>query len=140
MEKPLVVTDLSKKYGEYYALAPLSFSLEKAEITALSGPNGSGKTTLLTCIAGFTRFTSGSVKVDGVDLFEDEVEFRKRLVFVPDVPRYYMELTAWENLEFIAAAHQNQDYLNENGKKLLKSLALWKQGNFTRTIFRAGCA
>ena len=126
MEKPLVVTNLSKKYSEYYALAPLSFSLEEAEITALSGPNGSGKTTLLTCIAGLTRFTSGSVKVNGFDLFEDEVEFRKRLVFVPDVPRYYMELTAWEHLEFIAAAHQNQTYLNENGKQLLESLALWE--------------
>ena len=126
MQESLTVTDLSKKYGEYYALSPVSFSLQAGEVTALGGPNGSGKTTLLTCIAGLIRFSSGSVKTSGFDLFEDEVEFRKRLVFVPDVPRYYIELTAWEHLEFIAAAHDNQNYLAKNGQALLESLALWE--------------
>jgi ABC-2 type transport system ATP-binding protein len=138
MEKPLTVTNLSKKFNEYYALSPVSFSLDGGEITALCGPNGSGKTTLLTCIAGLTQFTSGSVQVNGFDMFEDEVEFRKRLVFVPDVPRYYLELTAWEHLEFIAAAHHNQPYLDKNGKSLLENLALWDARNLFPHHFSRG--
>lgn len=44
--------------------------------------------------------------VSGFDLYRDEVEARRRLVYVPDVPRFYLELTAWEHLRFIALVNQ----------------------------------
>ena len=126
MPASLIVENLSKKYNEYYALAPTSFTLNPAKITILSGPNGSGKTTLLSCLSGFQKPTSGSIKVDGFDLYAAEVEFKKRLAFVPDVPRFYTELTAWEHLKFIAIAHDNTSHFSERVQELLTQLGLWE--------------
>ena len=109
MTLSLAVTDVSKKYDTVYALTPTSFELHSGEIAVLSGPNGSGKTTLLSCITGLIRPTSGSVVVSGFDLYQDEVEVRRRLAYVPDVPRFYLELTAWEHLRFIAMANKAMD-------------------------------
>ncbi len=99
------VKELSKKYDSFVALAPTNFELMGGEITILSGPNGSGKTTLLSCLAGLVYPSSGTVSVKGYDLYADEVEVRRRMIYVPDVPRFYLELTAWEHLKFIAMAN-----------------------------------
>ncbi|MBA4384949.1 MAG: ABC transporter ATP-binding protein, partial [Anaerolinea sp.] len=70
----LKVEDLSKKYNEYYAVSPVSFSLKPTEIAVITGPNGSGKTTLFSCLTGLIHPSSGTVKVAGFDLYKDEVE------------------------------------------------------------------
>ncbi len=126
MPSSLIVNNLSKKYNDYYALAPASFSLEPAKISILSGPNGSGKTTLLSCLAGFQKPTSGTIKVDSFNLYDDEVEFKKRLAFVPDVPRFYTELTAWEHLKFIAMANNSAAHFEEKARQLLSNLGLFE--------------
>jgi ABC-2 type transport system ATP-binding protein len=123
---PLRVTDLSKKYNDFYALTPVTLTLNPAEITVLTGPNGSGKTTLLSCLTGLLKPTSGSVKVDGFDLYEDEVDVRKRMAFVPDVPRFYTELTAWEHLKFIALANRAPHQMEKQARELLENLGLWE--------------
>jgi ABC-2 type transport system ATP-binding protein len=121
----LAVTDLSKKYNGYTILAPVSFALYPGEITVLSGQNGSGKTTLLSCIAGLLRPSSGSVTVDGFDLYRDEVEVRRRLYLVPDVPKFFLELTAWEHLRFIAMANNDIQDFDSRAELLLQKLGLW---------------
>lgn len=120
----LVVTELSKQYKAYTILAPVSFALNPGEITVLSGANGSGKTTLLSCIAGLLRPSSGSVTVDGFDLYRDEIEVRRRMVFVPDVPKFFLELTAWEHLRFIALANNDMLNFDSRADRLLKKLGL----------------
>lgn len=122
----LVATAISKKYDTYIALHPVSFRLKPGEITVLSGPNGSGKTTLLSCLSGLTRPSSGTIAIDGFDLYRDEVEVRKRLAFVPDVPRFYLELTAWEHLRFIAMAHNEVRDFDARAESLLRKLGLWE--------------
>jgi len=122
----LVATQISKKFGSFLALAPVSFELSAGEVAVLTGPNGSGKTTLLSCLAGLTRPSSGSVSVAGFDLYRDEVEVRRRMVFVPDVPRFYLELTAWEHLRFIAMANQADMDFEQRGETLLRQLDLWE--------------
>ena len=93
---PLLQThNLSRYYGQFRALAETDLELEGGEIAVLAGPNGAGKSTLLLCLSGLLRPTSGSVAVEGFDLYRDEVEAKRRLAFVPDVPRFYTELTAW---------------------------------------------
>ena len=88
MTNILEVNELSKKYNEYYAVSPVSFSLKQAEIAVITGPNGSGKTTLFSCLTGLIPSSSGSVKVAGFDLYEDEVEAHRHLASVPDVPPF----------------------------------------------------
>jgi len=122
---PLSVTELSKRYGSVLALRPTTFTLEAGEITVLSGPNGSGKTTLLSCLSGLIRPSSGTVSVEGYDLYQDEVEVRKRLAYVPDVPRFYLELTAYEHLRFIAMANRDLQDFDRRAKDLLWRLDLW---------------
>jgi len=122
----LVATEVSKKYGSFLALAPASFALNAGEITVLSGPNGSGKTTLLSCLAGLVRPSTGDVAVSGFDLYRDEVEVRRRMVFVPDVPRFYLELTAWEHLRFISMAHGVLPGFDQRAETLLRKLGLWE--------------
>ncbi len=126
MTQRLVSTEISKKYDSFLALAPASFSLSAGEITVLSGPNGSGKTTLLSCLAGLIRPSTGDVAVSGFDLYRDEVEVRRRMVFVPDVPRFYLELTAWEHLRFIAMAHGVLHGFDQQAETLLRKLGLWE--------------
>lgn len=126
MTQRLVVTDLSKKFGSFLALAPASFGLNAGETTVLSGPNGSGKTTLLSCLSGLIRPSTGNVTVSGFDLYRDEVEVRRRMVFVPDVPRFYLELTAWEHLRFTAMAHNVLQGFDQRAEGLLRKLELWE--------------
>lgn len=123
----LAVTELCKKYNDYYALAPVTFSLNQSEIAVITGPNGSGKTTLFSCLTGLIHPSNGSVKVAGYDLYADEVEVHRRMAFVPDVPRFYTELTAWEHLEFIASANDmEKEEIASRGKKLFEDLGLWE--------------
>jgi len=122
----LQAQEISKRYDSFTALEPSTFALNSAQITILSGPNGSGKTTLLSCLSGIIQPTTGSISVGGYDLFSSEVEARKRLAFVPDVPRFYLELTAWEHLRFIAMANQALEGFENRAEDILRKLGLWK--------------
>ncbi|MDY6872749.1 MAG: ABC transporter ATP-binding protein [Chloroflexota bacterium] len=125
MEAKLTVRNLSKKYRQFVALAPTNFSLNSGEIVTLSGQNGSGKTTLLSCITGLVRATTGTVHVGAFELSEDELEVRRRLAFVPDVSRFYVELTAWEHLRFIAMANDVLEVFEIRAEEILRGLGLW---------------
>ena len=126
MEAALEVKDLSKKYDSVIALAKSNFKVFPGEIAILAGPNGSGKTTLLSCITGLIRPTSGRVNVGEYDFDRHEVEFHRRLAFVPDVPRFYVELTAWEHLRFIAMANRVLEGFEGKAERILSDFGLWE--------------
>jgi ABC-type multidrug transport system ATPase subunit len=136
----LTATELSKKYESFLALAPASFELTAGEIAILSGPNGSGKTTLLSCLSGLLRPSSGSVTVAGYDLYRDEVEVRRRLVYVPDVPRFYLELTAWEHLRSLPWQIMSGSTSMCALKCYCVSLGCGNPGIFFHTTSHAACA
>jgi ABC-2 type transport system ATP-binding protein len=123
---PLTVSDLSRTYGSFQALAPVSFTLEAGQIAVLTGPNGAGKSTLLNCLSGLLRPTTGTIAVAGHDLYADEREAKRHLAFVSDVPRFYTELTAWEHLQFIALAHNAGDGFAGRAEQLLRRFGLWE--------------
>ena len=126
MPSHMLVQELSKKYDKFVALAPTNFELMGGEITILSGPNGSGKTTLLSCLAGLVSPSSGTVTVKGYDLYADEVEVRRRMIYVPDVPRFYLELTAWEHLRFIAMANGVGKIFEQQAERIMKKYGIWE--------------
>ena len=105
---------------------PTNLTLHSGEIAVLSGPNGAGKTTLLLCLSGLLRPTTGTITIDGHDLYTEEKEAKRQLAFVPDVPRFYTELTAWEHLYFIAQAHQVGDGFDQRAETLLREFGLWE--------------
>ena len=122
----LVASELSRSYGKFQALAPLDLELNPGEIVALTGPNGAGKTTLLLCLSGLLHPTTGKVEVEGFDLYQAEREAKQRLAFVPDVPRFYQELTAWEHLHFIAMAYDAEKGYSDRAEQLLRDFDLWE--------------
>jgi ABC-2 type transport system ATP-binding protein len=127
MTEPILeARQLSHSYGNYPALVQTDLELNPGEIVTLNGPNGAGKTTLLLCLSGLMRPTQGSVRIAGYDLYADEPEAKAQLAFVPDVPRFYTELTAWEHLRFIAMAHGALQGFEQRTSRLLHSYGLWE--------------
>jgi len=134
----LQIINLSKKFKDFQALFPFDLSQEAGEMVVLQGHNGSGKTTLLNCISYLIPPTTGEVKVAGFDMQLQEQEARKHLAFVPDVPRFFLELTAWEHLRFIAAANESLDGFEQRAEKLLRDFNLWHVRNHFPHRFSRG--
>jgi ABC-2 type transport system ATP-binding protein len=122
----LEALDLSRKFDQYQALTPLTLTLDAGEIAVLTGPNGAGKSTLLLCLSGLLSPSTGTVSVEGFDVQRQEREAHRRLAFVPDVPRFYTELTVLEHLRFIAMAHDVMDGFDGRAQRLLGEYGLWE--------------
>jgi ABC-2 type transport system ATP-binding protein len=93
---------LTKFYGDRKAVGPLSFSIKKGEIVGLLGLNGAGKTTTLRILACDLLPSSGSVRVDGLDVVDNPDEVRAHVGYLPDHPPLYDEMTVHEYLVFAA--------------------------------------
>jgi len=134
----LQANQLSHRFGQFQALEPLDLTLNSGEITILEGHNGSGKSTLLLCLSGLLRPSSGEILIEGKDYFTDEISARRALAIAPDVPRFYIELTAWEHLMFIASAHNALDGFEPRAEKLLRDFGLWEARDLYPHLFSRG--
>ena len=98
------VSHLTKRYGSHLALDDLSFTIPEGQIYGLLGPNGAGKSTTMNILTGCLAATSGQVRIDGVDIFEDPMGAKKHLGYLPELPPLYMDRTPEEYLRFVARA------------------------------------
>lgn len=98
----IVVQDLVKTYGGYDALRGVSFDVQKGEILGFLGPNGAGKTTTMRILTGYLPPSSGSATVAGFDVFDDSMEVRKRIGYLPESVPLYTEMSVWDYLDFTA--------------------------------------
>jgi len=114
---------LTKHYGDVAAVAELSFSVQAGEILGLVGPNGAGKTTTLRCLSGIIPPTGGQIRVGGHDLFQEPVEAKRLLAFIPDEPRLFDYLTVSEHLEFVSRLYGVSDS-SAKASRLLERLEL----------------
>lgn len=96
------VTDLKKFYGDRAAVNGISFSVQKGEILGFLGQNGAGKTTTMKILTCFMPATSGTVKIAGFDVFEEPMEIKRRIGYLPENPPLYLELLVSEYLSFVA--------------------------------------
>ena len=99
------VANLSKRYGDLTAVQDVSFTAAPGEILGFLGPNGAGKTTTLRVITGFLPATSGTVRVNGFDVFEQSAEVRRRIGYLPENPPLYGDMTVVPYLRFAAKIH-----------------------------------
>jgi ABC-2 type transport system ATP-binding protein len=93
--------NITKYYDNFRALNNISLKVEKGEILGLLGPNGAGKTTAMRILTCFLPATSGTASVAGFDVFEDSLEVRRRLGYLPETPPLYHEMTVRSYLNFI---------------------------------------
>jgi len=96
------VSHLTKRYRERVAVDDLSFSVAEGEILGFLGPNGAGKTTTMRVLTGFLPASSGLVKVAGHDVFEEPLEVKRRIGYLPETPPLYPEMTVLGYLRFVA--------------------------------------
>ncbi|MBL7670503.1 MAG: ATP-binding cassette domain-containing protein [Bdellovibrionaceae bacterium] len=96
------VKDLCKDYGQRRAIDHLNFSLKKGDVVGFLGPNGAGKSTTMKIITGFMAPTSGAASVAGFDVFENPIEVKKRIGYLPETPPVYGDMFVREYLEYAA--------------------------------------
>jgi ABC-2 type transport system ATP-binding protein len=93
---------LTKHYGDFVAVEDLDLSVKKGEVFGLLGPNGAGKTTTILMLLGLTEPTKGQIHVLGYDPVRQPLSVKARVGYMPDQVGFYDELTARENLIYIA--------------------------------------
>ncbi len=93
---------LTKRYREKLAVNALDLTVQEGEIFGFLGPNGAGKTTTILMLLGLTEPTSGQVTVCGHNPTLDSLEVKKRVGYLPENPGFYDDLSARENLLYMA--------------------------------------
>ncbi len=96
------VSHLVKSYRDLKAVQDLSFEVKSGEILGFLGPNGAGKTTTMRILTGVLPPTSGTAKICGFDVFEQPMEVKKRIGYLPETPPLYPEMTVRDYLRFVA--------------------------------------
>jgi len=96
------VLGLSKRFGDRTAIDGVSFTANPGQILGFLGPNGAGKTTTMRVITGYLPATEGTVRVAGYDVFEQSLEVRRRIGYLPENPPLYDDMSVVPYLRFAA--------------------------------------
>ncbi len=96
------VENLTKVYNQHRAVDGISFRVEKGEILGFLGPNGAGKTTTMRILTCYMPATEGTARVAGYDVFEESIDVRRRIGYLPESPPLYPEMTVNSYLNFVA--------------------------------------
>ncbi len=96
------VNNLSKKYGEQYAIDGLDFELRKGEIVGFLGPNGAGKTTTMKILTGYIPQSEGVAQICNIEVSTKNKEVKKRVGYLPEHNPLYLDMYVTEYLEFIS--------------------------------------
>ncbi|MBQ9793310.1 MAG: ATP-binding cassette domain-containing protein [Clostridia bacterium] len=95
------INGLSKVFGTQRAVDDVTFRVEEGEIMGFLGPNGAGKSTTMNILTGYLSATSGTCRVNGVDILENPLEAKRNIGFLPEMPPLYTDMTVKEYLSFI---------------------------------------
>ncbi len=96
------VENLTKDYGPARAVDKVTFNVRKGEVLGFLGPNGAGKSTTMKMLTCFLSPTAGTAKVAGYDVFDESLEVRRRIGYLPEDTPIYRDMTVLEYLEFAA--------------------------------------
>lgn len=95
------VKDLCKNYGAKQAVRNISFTVRDGEVLGFLGPNGAGKSTTMKIITGYTSASSGTVTIDGHEIFAEPAKCKAKLGYLPEQPPLYQDMTVLEYLRFM---------------------------------------
>ena len=98
------VSHLTKRYGGRTAVEDLSFTVGSGAVYGLLGPNGAGKTTTMNILTGCLAATEGQVTIGGHDIFDEPIQAKRLVGYLPEQPPLYMGMTVREYLSFVARA------------------------------------
>ncbi len=95
-------SSLTKRYGAFRALDKVSFEVHRGEVVGFLGPNGAGKSTTMRILTCFISASGGTARVHGHDVFDEPLEVRKKIGYLPQRASLYGEMSVWEYLTFVA--------------------------------------
>jgi len=101
----IIVENITKEFGTQKALDNVSFRIDPGEVVGLLGPNGAGKSTMMKIITCFIPPNSGNVTVYDADIFEQSLEVRRRVGYLPENNPLYTDLYIAEYLTFVAGIY-----------------------------------
>ncbi len=96
------VDRLTKRYGAFTAVDDISFEVGKGEIVGFLGPNGAGKTTTMRVLTCFLPATAGTARIAGYDIFDNPLEVKRRIGYLPELPPLYGDMRVHAYLKFVA--------------------------------------
>lgn len=121
------VKKITKLYGKQKALDNVSFEIKSGEIVGFLGPNGAGKTTMMKILTCFLPPTSGEASVCGFDIYESDLEIKKRMGYLPENNPLYTDMYVREYLTFIAGIHSMGKKSKAAVEKMIKLTGLDKE-------------
>ncbi len=121
----IIVQNVTKQYDTQLALNDVSLTIGKGEIVGLLGPNGAGKSTLMKIITCFIPPTKGTVSVEGYDIWEQSMEVRKRVGYLPEHNPLYLDMYVKEYLGFVGGIHHLKgEELNKRINEMIEMTGL----------------
>ena len=96
------VENLTRLYGPRTAIKNISFKIDKGDVVGFLGPNGAGKTTTMNILCSILPASSGTARVGGHDIFDQSLEVRKLIGYLPEAPPLYHEMVVSKYLQFAA--------------------------------------
>ncbi len=126
----ITVEHLTKYYGTNLAVNDLSFEIDDGHVYGFLGPNGAGKSTTMNIMTGCLSATSGSVLIDGYDIFNEPEQAKKLIGYLPEQPPLYMNESPLEYLRFVGEAkglrgaelkEQIKDVIEQTGLEPVKN-------------------
>ena len=136
----LEINNLSKSFQDSKILDRISFKLDSSHIYGLIGKNGIGKTTILNCLSGVLNYEEGEVLLDGKNIQEDMMSYKKRIAYTPDECAALEYLTGKEYLEFIYSVYYpeaSKEKSNELQGKATPLIKLFDMEPFMNKLIRS---
>lgn len=120
-KEPIVaIEDLTMRYGDKAVLKGINLNIFKGQIIGYIGPNGAGKSTTVKILLGIVEGYSGEIKIFGEKIKNGDIEYKKRIGYIPETAEIYDNLTAREYLTFIGEVYGMEfQEADEKAKKLL---------------------
>ncbi len=128
---------LSKRFGEVSAVEDLTLRVGQGEIFGFLGPNGAGKTTTIRMLGALIKPTSGSARVGGYVLGEQDAQIRRNVGILTESPGLYDRLSAERNLAFFAELYDVEDVPGQV-ERYLRMLGLWERRAEPAATFSKG--
>ncbi len=94
--------ELSKRFGNFRALDRIRFEVRRGEVVGFLGPNGAGKSTTMRILTCFISPTDGTAKIHGHDVFDEPLEVRRKVGYLPQRAPLYQDMLVWDYLRFVA--------------------------------------
>jgi len=129
-DKAIVCYELTKKFGDFYAVNKISFEVNRGEIFGFLGANGAGKTTAMRILCGLSYPSSGKATVAGFDVYKQQESIKKNIGYMSQKFSLYEDLSVQENIDLFGGIYGLQkNILKQKSQQLLSHLKLEEDKN-----------